>query len=75
MAEAAHLTIEQQLVNSTTSYRDAKEVLARETERWQQLIVDAVDEHGLTIKKVASVVGVATSRIHTIIATVYARAS
>ena len=75
MAEAADLTIEQQLLRSTTSYRDAKEVLARETERWHRLITDAVDEHGLTVKKVAELAGVATSRIHSIIAGVYSKAS
>lgn len=75
MAETATTTIDSLLLNASVSYRDAKEVLQVETGKWQGLIRDAVDEHGLTIKRVAQLAGVAPSRVHAIIANVYSRES
>lgn len=75
MAEVAAQTIDSQLRNASHSYRDAKNTLQVHTDKWQRLIRDAVDVHGLTIKRVAELAEVAPSRVHAIIATVYSRES
>jgi hypothetical protein len=69
LAEVASQTIDQQLLSATTSYRDAKEVERREAERWQRLIVDAV-EAGLPQKRVAELAGISPTRVIAIIARV-----
>lgn len=75
LADPVVTTVDSLLVNASVSYRDAKEVLQIETGKWQGLIRDAVDQHGLTIARVAQLVGVAPSRVHAIIANVYSRES
>lgn len=56
------------LRSETIAYRDAVEVYEKRRDRWQKMIVDAVDDQHMTIKDIAALVGVSTSRIHTIIA-------
>jgi len=57
----------------TVAYRDAVEVWETRRDRWQKMIVAAIDEGGLMIKDVAALVGVSTSRVHAIIAHVASR--
>jgi hypothetical protein len=57
----------------TTTYRDAKETFEAHRDRWQQAIVDAVDD-GMTPAQVGGIVGVSPQRIQAIIARIYAQA-
>lgn len=57
----------------TIAYRDAKETLERHRDRWQQAIVDAVDD-GMRPTDAGNIVGVSRARIDAIIARVYSRA-
>lgn len=56
----------------TTIYNDAKEAFEVARDKWQEAIVDAVDD-GAKPKIVGDIVGVSEQRIRAIIARVYGR--
>lgn len=56
----------------TTAYRDAKEAFEVQRDRWQDAIVELVDE-GMRPADVAQVVGVTPQRVQAIVARVYAQ--
>lgn len=71
-AEEVTGTINERLAALTVIYTDAKEAFEAARDRWQELIVDAVDA-GAKPQVVADLVGVSEQRIRAIIARIYGR--
>jgi len=65
-------TMNERLAALTTIYTDAKEAFEAARDKWQEAIVDAVDD-GARPKIVGDIVGVSEQRIRAIIARIYGR--
>lgn len=64
---AADDTVAARLAAATVSHRDAQETARVQSQRWRELVVEAVDA-GLRIKDVARVASVSPARVHAILA-------
>lgn len=60
-------TVQAELAELAATYADAKRTLNACRDRLQHKVVDAIDDHGLTIPQIARTLGVTKPRIYAII--------